>query len=90
MDFDNKTINIKSVTVKSMTNIIKVKHEEMKYFQPGYCMTVHCSQGSTLDFDYSINEWLYFTGEMLYVAVSRSTQKRLINFCDTDYKLNDG
>ena len=27
---------------------------------------------------------------MLYVAVSRSTQKKYINFCDTDYKLNDG
>ena len=56
MDFDNKTIAIKSVTVKSMTNIIKTKNEEMKYFQLGYCMTVHCFQGSTFNFDYSINE----------------------------------
>ena len=68
----------------------RIKHEEMKHFQLGYCMTVHCSQGSTFDFDYSIYEWQCFTKEMLYVAVSRSTQKKYINFCDTDYKLNEG
>ena len=51
MDFDNKTITIKS----EITNeIIKIKHEELKHFQLGYCMTCHCSQGSTFDFDYSI------------------------------------
>jgi len=87
MNFDNKTITIKS----EITNeIIKIKHEELKHFQLGYCMTVHCSQGSTFDFDYSIYEWQYFTREMMYVAVSRSTKRSLINFCDTDYKLNDG
>ena len=87
MNFDNKTITIKS----EITNeIIKIKHEELKHFQLGYCMTVHCSQGSTFDFDYSIYEWQYFTREMMYVAVSRSTKRSLINFCDTDYKLNEG
>ena len=48
MDIHNKIITIKSVTIKSMPYIIKIKHEEMKHFQLGYCMTVHCSQGSTL------------------------------------------
>jgi hypothetical protein len=90
MDFDNKTITIKSVTIKSMSYIIKIKHEEMKHFQLGYCMTVHCSQGSTFDFDYSIYEWQCFTKEMMYVAISRATKRSLINFCDTDYKLNEG
>ena len=91
MDFNDKTITIKSVTVKSMPYIIKIKHEEFKHFQLGYCMTVHCSQGSTFDFDYSIYEWQCFTKEMMYVAISRATKRSLINFCDTDYKLkNEG
>ncbi len=53
-------------------------------------MTVHSSQGSTFDFDYSIYEWQCFTKERMYVAISRATKKSLINFCDTDYKLNEG
>ena len=53
-------------------------------------MTCHCSQGSTFDFDYSIYEWQYFTREMMHVAISRATKRSLINFCDTDYKLNEG
>ncbi len=53
MDIDDKTITIKS----EITNeIIKIKHEELKHFQLGYCMTCHSSQGSTFDFDYSIYE----------------------------------
>ena len=27
---------------------------------------------------------------MMCVAISRATRKSLINFCDTDYKLNEG
>ena len=27
---------------------------------------------------------------MMYVAISRATKRSLINFCDTDYKLNEG
>ena len=50
-DFDNNAITLKSVTIKSMTNIIKIEYEELKHFQLGSCMTVHCSQGSTFDFD---------------------------------------
>jgi hypothetical protein len=76
MDIHNKTITIKSVTVKSETNNkIKIEHKELKYFQLGYCMTVHCSQGSTFDFDFSIYEWQCFTKEMMYVAISRATRK---------------
>jgi group I intron endonuclease len=26
----------------------------------------------------------------MYVAISRATKRSLINFCDTDYKLNEG
>ena len=87
IDFDNINIKIKSGITKE---IIRIKHEEMKHFQLGYCMTCHCSQGSTFDFDYSIYEWQYFTREMMYVAISRATQRSLINFCDTDNKLNEG
>ena len=62
----------------------------MKHFQLGYCMTVHCSQGSTFDFDDSIYEYQCFTKEMMYVAISRATKRSLINFCDTEYKLYEG
>ena len=27
---------------------------------------------------------------MMYVAISRATKKSLINFCETEYKLNQG
>ena len=84
------TIKLLLLNQISTNEIIKIKHEELKHFQLGYCMTVHCSQGSTFNFDYSIYEWQCFTKEMMYVAISRATKRSLINFCNTDYKLNDG
>ena len=81
-----KTVNVGN---KDLGQQIR-NNEEFKHFQLGYCMTVHCSQGSTFDFDYSIYEWQCFTKEMMYVAISRSTKRSLINFCDTDDKINEG
>ena len=87
IDFDNSNIKITSEITKE---IIKIKHDELKHFQLAYCITCHCAQGSTFNFDYSIYEWQYFTKEMMYVAISRATKKSLINFCETEYKLNQG
>ena len=87
IDFDNSNIKIKSEITKE---IIKIKYDELKHFQLAYCITTHCAQGSTFDFEYSIYEWQYFTREMMYVAISRATKRSLINFCETEYKLNQG
>ena len=85
IDFDNSNIKIKSEITKE---IIKIKYDELKHFQLAYCITTHCAQGSTFNFDYSIYEWQYFTREKMYVAISRATKRSLINFCETEYKLN--
>ena len=58
IDFDNSNIKIKSEITKE---IIKIKHDELKHVQLAYCITCHCAQGSTFNFDNSIYEWQYFT-----------------------------
>ncbi len=49
-----------------------------------YCITCHCAQGSSFDFDYNIYEWQFFDKGMLYVAISRARQRTYVNFCDAD------
>ena len=50
---------------------------EMMY--PAYCITIHCSQGQSYDESYTIHEWWRLTDKLKYVALTRSTQKQLIN-----------
>ena len=78
---------MKSIITEEM---IKIKHEEFKFFELAYCITVHCSQGDTIKEPYSIYEWQRFNKKLMYVAMSRATMKSHVNFCDTDYKLNEG
>ena len=49
-------------------------------FDLGYCITVHCSQGSTYNFPYSVYEYKYYDKKLLYTAMSRSTEKANIHF----------
>jgi hypothetical protein len=49
-------------------------------FVVAYCTTVHKSQGCTYDFEYCIWEAHKFTKNMLYVAVTRATDAKLITF----------
>ena len=44
---------MKSIITEEM---IKIKHEEFKFFELAYCITVHCSQGDTIKEPYSIYE----------------------------------
>ncbi len=53
-------------------------------------ITFKRSQGSTFNFEYSIYEYECFSKQMLYVALSRSTEKKNINFCSIHYELKRG
>ena len=50
---------------------------EMMY--PAYCITIHCSQGQSYDESYTIHEWWRLTDKLKYVALTRATNKDLIN-----------
>ncbi len=45
-------------------------------------MTVHKSQGSTFTIPYSIYEHKQMKANMLYVALTRASDKGQIDFCD--------
>ena len=46
---------------------------------PAYCITIHCSQGQSYDDAYTIREWWRLTDKLKYVALTRATNKDLIN-----------
>ena len=62
INFDSKTIEVQS---KRLTTTIK--YESFKHFQMGYCITTHCSQSDTFDFEYSIYEYRYMEQCMIYI-----------------------
>ncbi len=49
------------------------------YFQCAYCTTVHCAQGQTYDFEFTIYEYNVMSSNILYTALSRTTKKSNIN-----------
>ena len=49
-------------------------------FVPAFCITCHKAQGATFDVDYCIFERELFSKNMLYVAVSRTTDINKIHF----------
>ena len=53
--------------------------EFAKLFHVAYCITVHRSQGMTINEPYSIYEWKKFDKRLKYVALSRSTLINNIN-----------
>jgi len=59
-------------------------------FKLAYAMTVHKSQGQTINRPYTIYEWERMSREMLYVAVSRATHSKYINFGDWKTELFKG
>ena len=82
---NNEIFKIKSIyrDVIEITNENKTIEINLKDFQHlfyvAYCITIHKSQGSTFDFDYTIHEWEKLDNTLKYVALSRSTKKDLIN-----------
>jgi hypothetical protein len=59
-----EVVELKDKTVKIKSDItdetIEIKYEDLKHFDLAYCLTCHCVQGSSFDFDYSIYEWQMF------------------------------
>ena len=85
--YNNETFTIKTIRIKE--NEITVEdegrehtvpiNEFTKIFNIAYCITVHKSQGQTIDEPYSIHEFNQYDERLKYVALSRSTDINLIN-----------
>jgi hypothetical protein len=81
-EFEVCDVDAKSVTMHNSRMKFTIDHKDFKYFDLAYCITVHKSQGSTFDFEYTIYEYKRFDKKLLYTAMSRATQKSNINFID--------
>ena len=44
-----------------------------------YCITVHSSQGSTFEDNFTIHEWNLFSEEMKYTAITRARTVKQIS-----------
>ena len=53
--------------------------EFVKMFNVAYCITTHRAQGMSIDEPYTIYEFELFDERLRYVALSRATDKNLIN-----------
>ena len=49
-----------------------------RLFNLAYCITIHCCQGPTYDYPYTIYEFHKMDIRLKYVAISRSTKKAYI------------
>lgn len=84
-------VNNESFTIETITRdkivvnddfdkTVEMTHDEfVKNFIVAFCITVHCSQGSTFDYGYTIHEWEKFDNRLKYVALSRSTHENNVN-----------
>jgi ATP-dependent exoDNAse (exonuclease V) alpha subunit len=61
---------------KSSTIDIK---DFQKLFYVAYCITIHKSQGISIDTPYTIHDWRYLDSRLKYVALSRATDIDNIN-----------
>ena len=58
----------------------EIKFKDFQYwFNIGFCITTHKSQGQSYDFPYTIHEFERFDSRMRYVSLSRATKKEFIN-----------
>ena len=57
--------------------IITLEVKSTTSFEPAYAMTVHKSQGTTINAKYSIYEYKTMEPRMLYVALTRPTKKKI-------------
>ena len=89
--WSDSTLTLKQTQGKNAGRIINIDITYSVSFKPGYAMTIHKSQGQTIRENYSIYEYEHMTQKMLYVAMTRATKKKHINFCKIDdYKHHTG
>ena len=65
-------------------NEIEVDLKLTSHFKPMYATTVHKAQGMTINEPYSIYEYKRMKDDMLYVALTRTSKKEFVNFCDIE------
>jgi ATP-dependent exoDNAse (exonuclease V) alpha subunit len=72
------------INVKSDIDSGKIMEFDFKefsqIFELAFGITVHKSQGTTIDRPFTIHEWSKYSREMKYVALTRATKKSDINF----------
>jgi hypothetical protein len=68
-----------SAFISYLMIINNTKYTPEKLFYVAFCITVHRSQGSTFNHPYTIHQFELFDERLKYVALSRSTDKNLIN-----------
>ena len=76
-------LTIKSIYQDKLKLLMRIKPLKLVQrfsvlFYVAYCKTIHKSQGSLFDFDYTIHEWHKLDKTLKYVALSWATKKNLI------------
>lgn len=75
-----KKINVGKCIVNDGGEDIEIETKDFnRYFHVAFALTVHKSQGSTFDTEYTIHEWDKFDNRMKYIAISRATTINNIN-----------
>ena len=62
-------------------------HDFINNFYVNYCCTVHKMQGETFNTAFTIHEWERMRKRMRYTAISRATNKNLINIVENKESL---
>lgn len=87
---NNETFVIKEIdeeqmkVINDLGEMLTIKYNDInKNFYPAFAITCHKAQGDTINEPYTIYEWERFPSvNMKYVALSRSSNKKHVNFCD--------
>ena len=87
----NEDFIVTSLNEEEMTLIADTDNSEivvdLKFtncFKPVYAITVHKSQGMTINKPYSIYEYRRMKHDMLYVCLTRTSKQEYVNFCDIE------
>ena len=75
-----KIDNSNNIFISNEEKELKISIKEFaEMMYPAYCITIHSSQGQSYDGSYTIHEWWRLTDKLKYVALTRATNKDLIN-----------